>query len=87
MKINLFKWKHYQSDIIIQCVRWYLKYALSYRDLSEIMQERGLSVDHSTIFRWVKRFSPVLNRNLRKHLRLTNDSWRMDETYLKLNRK
>ena len=87
MKINLFKWKHYQSDIIIQCVRWYLKYALSYRDLSEIMQERGLSVDHSTIFRWVKQYAPILNNNLRKHLRPTNDSWRMDETYIKLNGK
>ncbi len=51
------------------------------------MQERGLSVDHSTIFRWVKQYAPVLNINLRKHLRPTNDSWRMDETYIKLNGK
>ena len=46
-----FKWKHYQGDVILLCVRWYLKYALSYRNLEEIMCERGLSVDHTTIWR------------------------------------
>jgi len=51
------------------------------------MQERGLLVNHSTIFRWVKQYAPVLNSNLRKHLRPTNDSWIMDETYIKSNGK
>ena len=87
MEENLFKWKHYQSDVIILCVRWYLKYALSYRDLSEIMQERGLFLSHTTIYRWVLQYSNVLNINIRKHLRPTNDSWCMDETYVKLNGK
>jgi transposase, IS6 family len=50
---NAFKWRHYQAEIILLCVRWYLRYALSYRDLEKIMQERGLTVDHTTIFRWV----------------------------------
>ncbi len=48
---NLFKWRHFQSDIILLCIRWYLRYSLSYRDLEEMMQERGLSVDHTTIYR------------------------------------
>ncbi len=84
---NLFKWKHYQSNIIILCVRWYLKYALSYRDLSEMMQERGLFINHSTIFRWVLQYAPILNKKIRKYLHSTNDSWRMDETYIKQSGK
>jgi IS6 family transposase len=84
MENNLFKWKHFESHIIILCVRWRLKYPLSYRNLEEMMEERGLSVAHTTIMRWVQEFSPVLNGKIRKHLKPTNDSWRMDETYLKI---
>jgi transposase-like protein len=84
---NLFKWKHYQSEIIILCVRWYLKYPLSYRNLQEMMEERRLSLNHTTIYRWVTEYSPILNRGLRQHLRKSSDSWRMDETYLKINGK
>ena len=50
---DLFKWRHCESEIILLCVRWYLRYALSYRDLEEMMNERGLSVDHTTIYRWL----------------------------------
>jgi transposase-like protein len=53
-----FKWKHFQGEIILLCVRWYLKYALSYRNLEEIMKDRGLSVDHTTIYRWVMIYAP-----------------------------
>jgi len=53
-KSDPFKWRHYQDEIILLCVRWYLRYALSYRDLEEMMNERGLSVDHTTIYRWVQ---------------------------------
>ena len=49
-----FQWRHFQSDILLLCVRWYLRYALSYRDLEEMMLERGLQVDHTTIYRWVQ---------------------------------
>ena len=84
---DLFKWRHYESEIILTCVRWYLRYALSYRDLEEMMTERGLSVDHSTIFRWVQRYSPELDRRCRPHLKQTNDSWRVDETYVKVRGK
>ena len=53
---NPFKWRHYESEIILLCVRWYLRYALSYRDLEEMMSERGLSVVHTTIYRWVQAY-------------------------------
>jgi IS6 family transposase len=81
---NIFKWKHYHSDIIMLCVRWYLKYLLSYRNLEEMLAERGLSVAHTTIMRWVIQYSPVLDQRVRKYLHKTNDSWRLDETYLKI---
>jgi transposase, IS6 family len=81
---DLFKWRHYESEIILLCVRWYLRYSLSYRDLEEMMNERGLSVDHTTIYRWVQAYAPELERRIRPHLRLTNDSYRVDETYIKV---
>lgn len=55
---NPFKWRHFQSDIILVCVRWYLRYPLSYRNLEEMMLERGLDVDHTTIYRWVQDYAP-----------------------------
>lgn len=87
MRSYLLKWKLYESDIIILCVRWYLKYSLSFRDLAEILQERGLMIHHSTIYRWVLQYSPVLSKNIRKRLNPSNDSWRLDETYLKIRGK
>jgi Transposase and inactivated derivatives len=61
--------EHYESDIILLCVRWYLRYALSYRDLEEMMEERNLTVDHTTIYRWVQRYAPELDKRSRPHLR------------------
>ena len=84
---NPFKWRHYQAEIILLCVRWYLRYALSYRDLEEMMQERGLSVVHTTIYRWVQHFAPEIDKRSRPHLKQTNDSWRVDETYVKVRGK
>jgi len=83
---NPFKWRHFQADIILLCVRWYLRYALSYRDLQEMMLERGLHVDHTTIYRWVQQYAPELERRCRPHLKGTNDSWRVDETYVKVKK-
>ncbi|EJR93324.1 IS6 family transposase [Bacillus mycoides] len=83
-KENIFKWKHYQPDIILLTVRWYLRYNLSLRDLVEMMEERGLSLAHTTIMRWVHQYGPELNERIRKHLKSTNDSWRVDETYIKI---
>jgi IS6 family transposase len=81
---NPFKWRHYEAEIILQGVRWYLRYALSYRDVEELMAERGLSVDHTTIFRWVQEYAPEIDRRSRPHLKPTNDSWRVAETYVKV---
>ncbi len=79
-----FKWRHFEAGIILLCVRWYLRYSLSYRDLEEMMRERGLRVDHTTISRWVQRYAPELEKRCRPHLNTTNDSWRVDETYVKV---
>jgi transposase-like protein len=81
---NSFKWRHYAPEIILLCVRWYLRYSLSYRDLAEMMTERGLPVDHTTIYRWVQSYAPDLEKRVRAQLRPTNDSWRVDETYIKV---
>src|SRR4028118_666984 len=77
-----FKWRHYQSEIILQSVRWYLSYPLSYRQVTEMVNERGLDIHHTTVFRWVQEYSPEIDLRFRPHLRLTNDSWRVDETYI-----
>jgi transposase-like protein len=79
-----FKWRHFEGQIILLCVRWYLRYCLSYRDLEEMMAERGLKVDHTTIYRWVQRYAPELEKRCQPHLKQTNGSWRVDETYLKV---
>ena len=84
MLSNPFKWKHFVGEIILLNVRWYLKYPLSYRNLKEMMAERGVEVDHSTIMRWVHQYSPEIEKKIRRHLRPTNDSWRVDETYIRV---
>src|SRR5205085_7986087 len=81
---TLFKYRHFEPEIIILCVRWYLRYSLSYRDLEEMMAERGLSVDHVTVWRWVQRYAPILNQRLRRERRHPNRSWRVDETYVRV---
>ena len=83
-KQNLFKWKHYQPDLILLTVRWYLRYNLSFRDIVEMMEERGLSIAHTTIMRWVHQYDPELDERVRRHLKLINDSWRVDGTYIKV---
>jgi transposase-like protein len=80
---NPFKGRHFQADIILICIRWYLRYALGYRDIEEMMTERGLSVDHTTVYRWVQEYAPELDKRSRLYLKQTNDSWRVDETYVK----
>jgi transposase-like protein len=75
-----FKWHHFQSDIILLCVCWYLRYPLSYRNLEEMMLERGLTVDHTTVYRWVQVYGPELDKRCRAHLKPTNDSWRVDRS-------
>ncbi len=85
-KQSPFKWRHFEAEIILLCVRWYLRYSLSYRDLEEMMAERGLRVDHTTIYRWVQRYAPELEKRCRPHLKACNDSWKVDETYIKIKK-
>ena len=81
---NLFKWHQFQPEIIILSVRWYLQYALSFRDMEEILRKRRLSVDHTTVYRWVQKFAPEMDKRSRPYLKQTNDSWQVDETYIKV---
>lgn len=83
--MNIYKSRHFPQEIIIQCVRWYVTYALSYRNIEEMMAERGVKVDHSTIQRWVVRYAPEYEKRFRLKNKLpVGKSWRMDETYLKV---
>jgi transposase-like protein len=70
-----FKWRYFEGQIIL------------YRDLEEMMAERGLGVDHTTIYRWVQKYAPELEKRCKPHLKCTNDSWRADETYIKVKGK
>lgn len=80
-----FKWRHFEKDIILASVRWYCSYPLSYRQIEELMDERGVKVDHSTINRWVVKYAPELEIKFRSHYKkLTGSNWRMDETYVKV---
>ena len=81
-----FKWKHFQPDVILLNVHWYCRYNLSFRDLEEMMAERGISVDHSTIHRWVLQYAPEIDSRCRSHLSPTSSSWRVDETFIKVKR-
>ena len=79
------KGMRFPVDVILVCIRWYATYPLSYRHLEEIMQERGVVVDHSSINRWAIRFLPLLEKAFRKHKHAVGPSWRMDETYIRVN--
>jgi transposase, IS6 family len=81
-----FQWRHCKPEIIVCGVRWYLRSALSYRDVEEVMRERGLAVDHTTVFRWVQRGAPELDHRCRPHLTATHDSYRVDETYITIKK-
>ena len=79
--------KKFQADIIVQCIRWHLRYLLTYRDLQEMLLERGIEISHTTIMRWIHQHSPELDKKIRRKLKLTDDSWKLDETYVKFNGK
>lgn len=86
--MNDFKWRHFEGDIILGCVRWYCKYGISYRDLEEMMEERGLEVDHTTLNRWVIKYAPEIEKRLRWYWKPgLVYSWRVDETYVKVKGK
>ena len=77
---RIYRGRRFPSEIIELCVRWYLTYRLSYRDLVTMMAERGISLSHTTILRWVQRYVPEFERRLSRHAKPVHSSWRMDET-------
>jgi len=79
---GLFKWRQFEPEVILLAVGWYLRFSLSYRDMEELLAERGRPADHVTVWRWVQRYAPEMERRLRSRLNSTNDSWRVDETYM-----
>ncbi len=83
----MFRRRRFPVAIILVCVRWYCKYGISYRDLAEMMQERGIEVDSSTIMRWVHRYAPELEKRVRSYQGYGSTSWRVDETYIKVGGK
>ncbi|MCY0155013.1 IS6 family transposase [Hoeflea alexandrii] len=82
-----FKGAHYPKSVVLFAVFFYLRYPVSYRDLEEIMQERGVDVDHASLNRWVVRYSPLIAAQAQTNKRPTAKSWRMDETYIKVKGK
>jgi transposase-like protein len=84
---ELFEGRHFDREIIVLCVRWYLRFKLSFRDLVEMMAERGLSLVHTTIMRWVHHYTPEFERRWKRFARPVGSSWRVDETYVKIRGK
>jgi len=82
---ELFKGRHFDREVIILCVRWYVSYKLSSRELVEMMGERGLELAHTTILRWVQRYVPEFEKRWNRYARSVGGSWRCDETYIKVN--
>jgi transposase, IS6 family len=79
-----FKGRQFAGEVILWAVRWYLMFPISYRDLELMLQDRGVSVDHTTIFRWIQAYGAELEKRIRPHLRPSNGSWRVDETYIRV---
>jgi transposase-like protein len=84
---KLFEGRHFDRQVIVLCVRWYLRFKLSYRDLVEMMAERGLPMAHTTIMRWVHLYTPEFERRWNRFARPVGASWRVDETYVKVRGK
>ena len=81
---ELFKGRHFDQEIVVWCVRWYLSFKLSYRDLVAMMGERGISLAHTTILRWVQHYTPEFVKRWSQCARPIGGSWRCDETYIKV---
>ena len=82
-----FKGSHFERDIILWGVRWYVAYPISYRQLEEMMEERGVEIDHSTVNRWVLKYVPLLEQAFHRRKRPVGVSWRLDETYVRIKGK
>jgi len=84
---SIYRGRVFDADIIELCVRWYITYRLSYRDLVEIMAERCVVVSHTTILRWVVRYVPEFEKRWNRYARRVGSSWRVDETYVPIRGK
>ena len=80
----VFKGRHFDRSVILLCVRWYLAYGLSLRNLEEMMAERGVMVDHATIHRWTVHYAPLLLEQFNRRKRAVTGRWHVDETYIKV---
>ncbi|HHB0225204.1 TPA: IS6 family transposase, partial [Staphylococcus aureus] len=85
--MNYFRYKQFDKDVITVAVGYYLRYALSYRDISEILRERGVNVHHSTVYRWVQEYAPILYQIWKKKHKKAYYKWHIDETYIKIKGK
>ena len=83
-RTGLFQKRHFAAEIIVTCVRWYLRFSLSLRDIEELMAERGLCVDHTTIWRWTQTYAPEVQRRLHGQLKPKGSTWHIDETFVKI---
>ena len=81
----MFRKRQFEPIIIVTCVRWCCRFSLSLRDLEELMAERGLAVDHTTIWRWVQRYGPEVHRRLRGNVKQKSSTWHMDETFVRIS--
>ena len=81
---ELFLGRHFDAEIVVLCVRWYLSFKLSYRDLVSMMRERGIAMAHTTILRWVQHYTPEFEKRWKRYARPVGGSWRVDETYVKV---
>jgi IS6 family transposase len=79
-----FKGRQFTAEVTLWAVRWYLMFLISYRDLELMLQDRAVAVDHTTIFRWIQAYAAELEKRIRPHLRMSNGSWQVDETYVKV---
>jgi transposase-like protein len=79
-----FKGRQFTAEVILWAVRWYLMFPVSYRDLALMLQDRGVEVEHTTIFRWIQAYAAELEKRIRPYLRMSNGSWRVDETYVRV---
>jgi transposase, IS6 family len=86
-KKNPFRGRQFTAEIILWAVRWYLQFPISYRDLKRMFANRGVQVDHTTLSRWIQVYAPELEKRIRPHLRTSNGSWRVDETYIRVKGK
>jgi IS6 family transposase len=79
-----FKGRHFTSEVILWALRWYLAFPISYRDLALMLSDRGVAVDHTTLFGWVQAYAAKLELRIRPHMRPCTGSWRVDKTYIKI---